>query len=107
MSVSACDVVRLTLPPPGLSLFHQVEGATATPCFTRVETRATRLHSPRSFHTLTVSPSDTPRFRASGSLSSIVGPRSAFRNDCRCENELLRKVLAAGLSSWIGNLAAS
>src|SRR5215470_17305261 len=107
MSVSACEVVQLTLLPSGLSLFHQVEGATATPCFTRVEIRATSLHSPRSFRTLTVSPSDRPRRRASSSFISIVGVRSPFRIDCRCENELLRNVLAAGLSNWIGYRAAS
>src|SRR5215216_7999890 len=99
MSVRACDTVWLTFVWPGLSLFHHVESAQATPGLTRVDIRATRRHSPLSFHTRTVSPSTIERLAASSGLMMTKGLRSLLRKESRCENVELRKELAGGLMS--------
>src|SRR5215471_6443648 len=95
------------LAPSGLSFFHQIDGATATPGFTLGDTLAIRRHSPRSLYTLTWSPVAMPRSLASSLLISSEGCRSSLMNVGRCENELFKKLWAGGLSNWIGYRSAS
>src|SRR5438093_745769 len=102
MSVTRSDVNAFTFEPPGLSRCHQRLGLHATPGLTFSLTTAFNSTVPRSFQTLSESPSAMSRPAASSGLTHILGSFSAFIREGRFENVEFRKWWAAGVRRLMG-----